>query len=128
MPVRLPELSVRDKPVSIQAATEGTDASGAPVQTWATTLADLVWMSKEDVRGRERMGGGTSDRQAAQLVSGVDTRWTMPYQSDMDPDVIDVPKSRRLVYRGRVHDIVFARAMQAGDGIELMTVARTVAP
>lgn len=103
-----------DREVEIQQLTESTTA-GYPVETWET-LDDLVWMSKVDTRGREAFRG-------AQLSATYDTRWEMHWREDMDPDVIDVPKMRRLLYRGRVHDITAAIELGRQEGIALLTIA-----
>jgi head-tail adaptor len=70
------------------------------------------------LRGAERM-------QAAALASSYDARWIMHYRADMDPELIDVPKKRRLKFQGRVHNIVHAEHVGRKDGIELTTSAQT---
>lgn len=89
--------------------------SGYPVETW-TELEAGVWMSKQDLRGNERFA-------AAQLSAGFDTKWTLQWRDDMDPDYVNVPKTRRLVYRGRTYDIVQAVELGRREGIALMTLA-----
>lgn len=106
----------RDKYVTIQQAL-GEPSSGFPVDTW-TTLGQPVWMSREDVEGDERFD-------ADRLTARHHTVWVMPYQSTMDPDLIDVPKRRRLLYQGRVYDIVSARLMWAQGDIAMKTLAST---
>lgn len=106
-----------DKPVTIQQLTESEGSSGFPVETW-TTLYDLAWMSREEQRGSERFAG-------AQLSAPLTTRWEMRYVADMDPDLIDVVKRRRLVYRSRVFDIVNAAQIGRQEGIGLTTLAGT---
>jgi hypothetical protein len=49
----------------------------------------------------------------------------MHYRADMDPELIDVPKKRRLKFQGRVHNIVHAEHVGRKDGIELTTSAQT---
>lgn len=104
-----------DREVTIEQQSEA--ASGYPTETWTTLEAD-VWMSKEDARGNERFKAG-------QLSAAYETRWQLHFRDDMDPDAIDVPKKRRLNYRGRVHDIVAAREIGRREGIELFTLAST---
>jgi head-tail adaptor len=112
----------RDRPVTIQQLTESVSASGFPSETW-TTLASVVWMSKNDVAGDEKF--------AADRLSAVGrTRWEMGYRADMDPDVLDVPKLRRLLYQGRYYDIVSASQIGRKEGLELLSLlnpARTTA-
>jgi hypothetical protein len=52
----------------------------------------------------------------------------MYYRADMDPDLVDVPKARRLVFGGRVHDIAAAQHLGRREGIELSTKATTQVP
>jgi hypothetical protein len=109
----------RDQIVVIQqcAADESASTSGYPVETWSTLVAAMP-ASKLDLGGRERFTG-------QQLAAAYDTRWQINYRLDMDPDLVDVPKRRRLVHRGRVHDIVAAAQIGRRDGIELLTLAAT---
>lgn len=109
------EPGARDRSVTVQQLTEGTGSSGFPTSSW-TTLA-TVWMQKQDMRARERYEFG-------QLSASADTRWEMGYRTDMDPELVDVAKVRRLVYQGRIYDIVEASVIGRRDGIELVTLAK----
>lgn len=102
----------RDRLVTIQQA--ATADAGFPTETW-TALVD-AWMGKQQISGRERFA-------AAQVSAPFDTRWEMAYRADMDPELVDVPKARRLVYQGRVHDIVSADLIGRRDGVELLTLS-----
>lgn len=106
----------RDRRVTIQRKAASTATTGFPVETW-TTLAN-VWMSQAPVRGMEQFA-------ANQLSAKVDMRWEMPYRPDMDPDIVDVPNERRLLFRGRAYDIVSASMIGLKAGVELTTVAAT---
>jgi SPP1 family predicted phage head-tail adaptor len=110
----------RDRPVTIQqrATTDTVDDSGFPTDNGAgwTTLASSVWMRKLDLKGQERF-------QANQLSAPFDTQWEMGYRADMDPELLDVPKLRRLLYQGRSYDIVAASHIGLREGVELMTLA-----
>jgi hypothetical protein len=113
----------RDKLVTIQhrPSADTVDEGGYPIDDGVFTLLDDEWMSKRDIAEM-----GTAERfAAAQVSASFDTEWEMPYRSTMDPDVIDVPKLRRLVYRGRTYDIVHATRTEAseGDVIKLRTLA-----
>lgn len=110
------ESGERDRAVTIQQQAESAGASGFPVDTWST-LATPYWCSKQDVSGKERF---TAD----QLSAPYTTRWEGGYRADMDPELVDVPKTRRLVYQGRAHDIVAASMIGRKEGIELLTLAR----
>ncbi len=105
-----------DREVTIEAQAEA--ASGYPTETWSTLEAG-VWMSKQDMRGNERF-------RAAQLSAPFDTVWSLQWRDDMDPDLLDVPKTRRLNYRGRIYDIVRATELGRREGIALETLASTL--
>lgn len=110
----------RDRPVLIQQrpTADAKDSAGAPSDGPWTTLASLVWMSKEDVSLDERF---TANQESAYA----DSRWEMPYRADMDPDLVDVAKVRRLVYLGRTFDVVAGSVIGRREGIELFTLAKT---
>lgn len=106
----------RDYIVTIQKVTDSIDvSSGEPVETWST----LVTMpaARFDQQGYER-------EKADQLSARFDVRWEINYRLDMDPDLVDVPKARRLVCNGRTHDIVQASVIGRREGVELLTIAR----
>ena len=107
-------LGAMDRAVEIQQLTESAGSSGMPVETWAT-LYPQAWMSKQEMSGRERFA-------ANQLTAPGTARWVMRYAADMDPDLVNVPKTRRLVYGGSTYDIVSASHLGRKDGIELMTL------
>lgn len=97
---------------------DAVDDAGAPEDRW--TSLGTVWMSKRDVSQSEKLA-------AMQLSAPVDTEWQMPFQSNMDPEAVDVPKLRRLLYRTRPYDISAARVEPRSEGnyIVLETVARS---
>lgn len=76
-----------------------------------------AWMSRTDLSADERF---SSDQKSA---SG-DTQWHMPYGADMDPELVDVPACRRLVYEGRTYDIRTATPLGWKRDIELITLSR----
>lgn len=108
----------RTRRVTIQqrSATDAKGASGRPVETW-TTLA-VEYMSRMDLRADERFA------QTSQLSAFTDTQWHMPYRADMDPELVNVPKLRRLSYEGRIYDITTATRIGDKQGIELTTLAQ----
>lgn len=110
----------RDKAVMIEQSTDSTPPSRVPKETWST-LATLVWMRKMDAKSSERFTVG-------QVAANFDTQWEMPYRADMDPDLVDVPKSRRLVYQGRVYPIVGAGLIGRHEGIEILTRSSSRVP
>lgn len=112
------EPGLRDRIVTIQQrpATDAVDTEGAPIDGPWTTLVASMPAAKGDVSGWERV-------RANQTSARYDTRWEINYRLDMDPELVDVAKLRRLLVNGRVHDIVAASEIGRRDGIELLTIA-----
>jgi head-tail adaptor len=110
------ESGERDRAVTVQRLTSTKGPSGFPVETW-TTLLSPYWVKKMDASSRERFANG-------QLSASFDTRWEGSYHPDIDPETVDVAKTRRLVYQGRTHDIVSATMIGMREGVELLTLAR----
>jgi len=106
----------RDRSVTIQQLAESVGGSNYPVGTWSTLTT--AWMRKRDLKGWERF-------KAAQVSAPAETLWEMGYRPDMDPDLVDVPKTRRLVYEGRIYDITAASQIGRREGVELMTLGST---
>lgn len=108
----------RDKKVRIEQLTapDAAGTAGEPVEAW-TRLTD-VFMEKVDTTGEEAF-------RADQLSARYDTRWVMPYLMSMDPDTVDVPKTRRLLFKGRYYDITNAALIGSNAGIEIMTLTGT---
>lgn len=104
----------RDRLVIVQQLTESKGASNFPVEAWSQLTT--MYLSKQPAGGRERFV-------ADQVSAPYDTRWEGPYRADMDPELVEVEKKRRLVYKGRVHDIVHAAMIGRYEGIELLTQA-----
>lgn len=110
----------RDRIVTIQQRSNSDTAdseSGEPVETW-TTLVQSMPAHKVDIAAWERF-------KADQTASRYDTKWEMNYRVDMDPELVDVPKTRRLVVNGRYHDIVACFEIGRRAGIEVLTLAST---
>lgn len=116
-----PELSAgqRDKAVRIEQLTASVGGTRFPVETW-TLLIAVQYMSKTDLRANERFA-------ADQLAASTETLWEMDYVVEMDPDLVNVPAKRRLVYMGRIYNITAASTIGAKRGIELMTLAKVEA-
>ena len=110
----------RDRLVRIEqrSAADAVDGEGAPVDAEWTTLVEHMPVAQSVPQGSERL-------QQVQLSARYDARWEINYRSDMDPDLVNVPKLRRLVFLGRVHDITAAAVIGRRAGIELFTVAAT---
>jgi hypothetical protein len=110
----------RDRIVTIQqrSNTDTPDEdSGEPIETW-TTLVESMPAHKVDIAAWERF-------KSDQTASRYDTKWEMNYRLDMDPELVDVPKTRRLVVNGRYHDIVACFEIGRRAGIEVLTMAST---
>lgn len=104
----------RDKWVTIEAFTEASTGSGYPGGTWAPLAT--VAMSRQDAGADERVV-------AAQPSAFIQTTWVCPWRPDMDPDLVDVPKLRRLLYGTRRYDIRAATNVGRRRKIELLTLA-----
>lgn len=108
----------RDRVFTIEQrpATDTADSSsGEPTATW-TTLVSGMPAARTGIQGWERF-------RSDQMTARFDDRWEINYRVDMDPDLVDVPKTRRLVYEGRTLDIVSAAIIGRKAGIELLTIA-----
>lgn len=115
--MRLPfEPGQRTRRVTVQFRRDGQSTSSFPVDNWDVVRSAVIPMAREDVSGTE------ADR-GHQAQSAYQTRWYLAYRCDMDPELVDVTKDRRLVWQTRVHDIVSGVVVGMRDAIELRTVA-----
>lgn len=116
-----PQLSAgqRDKEVRIEQLAASIAGTRYPVETW-TTLIPIAWMSKTELRANERFA-------TAQLSASTETLWEMDYVAEMDPDLVNVPATRRLVHLGRTYNITTASTIGPKRGIELLTLAKVEA-
>jgi SPP1 family predicted phage head-tail adaptor len=110
----------RTKVIELQQLQTVTDG-GFPVETWAT-LDARVFAAKFDVSGRERFAT------TSQLSAAYDTRFEIGYRADMDPDLLPVESTRRVIFNGRVYDIVTASQIGLKEGIELTTLSKADRP
>jgi len=106
----------RDHAAAIEQAVDTTPPSNFPTQQW-TTLIDPYWCDRADVGGDEAM-------RADQTVAPIRTLWTGPYRPDIDPDLIEVSKVRRIRYQGRTYDIQTAAVLGVRTSIQFTTTAR----
>lgn len=113
------EAGDRNRLVTVQYRTDADSDSEYPVNDWDVTREKQIWMSKMDVRGQEKL-------MALQVQATYDTRWVMGYRDDMDPEQVNVQANRRIVWKGRVHDIVSASIVGRYEGIEIVTRANPV--
>lgn len=114
MPATFAPTGTRNRLVTIQHGTTAPGPSGAGVETFVDAPPP-IWMARSDARG-----GEVWQADANQIAAQALHRWSMPYLDSMDPDLVDVPKSRRLLYHGRVYDIVDAQKSR-GDEITITT-------
>jgi len=121
MAVVVPSVGQRDKAVQILVGTDGVDSTGAPNVAWVAS-GDKVWMSKSAATGFDRSAERYTDEQWS---ARVETVWHMPYLSSMDPDLVDVPKLRRLQYGALTHDILRAENLTFEDGRQIRIWTRT---
>lgn len=109
----------RDRTFRIEQNSSSTGTSRFPVDTW-TTLAALVYAQRVDAanwRGENYV--------ANQIAAVANVMWKIDYRSDMDPELVAVPKVRRLVTPdGRIHNIVAAEVVGRREAIKLFTSAK----
>ncbi len=111
----------RDLHVTIETRPDDDDGgSGFPDDGDWTPLA-VVPMARSVVEAVETARG-------TQTVALNTSRWEMPWQPDMDPDTVDVPKLRRLNYLGRTYDILAATPIGRHRTIELIASATSKIP
>ena len=113
-----PDAGKRDRWITVQqrSTTDQADSSGTPneVGTWTTLVT--AYAEKMAIGGRERF---TAEQRSAPY----DTRWRIGYRSDMDPELHDIAKIRRLTYQSRIYDIVDAQLIGRREGVDLLTLA-----
>lgn len=108
----------RDRLVTIQyrGTTDTPDSSsGVPEDTWTTLVADMP-AAKTDVSGWKRY---INEEPSARF----DVIYEMNYRVDIDPDLVDVPKTRRLVVGARTLDVVYAAEIGRRQGVAMFCVA-----
>lgn len=101
----------RDRYVLIEQLEDAT----AQFPTWVGLRTE--WMSRRDMSADEHL-------QSDQVSAYGMTEWQMPYYADMDPELVDVPASRRLVYEGRTYGIREASPLGWKRDIALITLSR----
>ena len=90
--------------------------SGFPIETWAPLVT--LWMQKIDLLGSEAF-------RADQMTARYDVRFVAPYEPALDPEVVDVPATHRLVYRGRTYDIVTAAIIGRFEAVDYPSITHT---
>lgn len=111
---------LRNRPITIEQrpSSDSATPSGFPKDGKWCTLVSNMPAARLDAQGAERY-------KAAQTSAANDVGWEINYRADMDPELIDVPKTRRLRYQGRTYNIVGASVIGLRRGIELWTQVST---
>lgn len=118
MPSKINESGTRDRLVTIETLVESQGGSGFPVEGWSPLAT--VWAKKTENMGNRFINQRFDQNQ---ITEPFDTHWELPYSADWDPELVDVQKKRRLVVRGRVHDIVWAGEIGRRVGVQVLTLA-----
>ena len=113
--IHVPPAGARRAQVTVEQRMESTDG-GFPIDVWVPLLT--LWMQKIDLLGREAF-------QADQMTARYDVRFLGPYARALDPEVVDVPASHRLRYRGQVYDITGAAVVGNFEGVQYFAIAST---
>lgn len=106
----------RDRLVTVETKTDTVDTNGFPSDATWTPLTTL-FMGRRDVTADERMAAGMDTAFAT-------TIWHAPYVPALDPELVDVPSTKRLSYKGRAYNIRAASLLERRTGIELMTLVQ----
>lgn len=101
-----------DRRIRIERATMGRDTMNNLVATGWSTLT-TVWASKEDVRDAERVA---AQEVGAEITTRFRIRWSTR--------VADVNPKDRLVFAGRIYQIVAVKEIGRRDGLEISATAR----
>lgn len=104
--------------VTVQQMTMTRGTSRAPVETWTTLRTCRA--SKEDLL----MNDSRESFRAEQVSARLETAWGLPYTADMDPESVDVPRTRRIVFSGRTYDITRASVEPGRKGVQVITLAK----
>lgn len=105
----------RDRYVTILTKTEDNSA-GYPVEDFvAISPSPREWMSRRDLRADERFS-------TAQDSAYAETQWVSGYRPDMDPEIVDVPSTKKLRFQNRDYDIIACSLMEGKRGIEYLTL------
>jgi SPP1 family predicted phage head-tail adaptor len=88
--------------IAVQAKTSTQDASGDPVDSWATLAT--IWGKVEPVRGREATYAGD------QVLGEMDTRVTVRYS----PASAQITQGHRLEHQGSIFNVVSVAHVRLG--------------
>lgn len=109
----------RDRSITLQQrpAEDTADAdSGEPIDGPWTNLVCNMPASRLSLSASERF-------RSEQVSARMDDEWEINYRADMDPELVDVPKCRRLKYQGRLFEITGADLIGRRRGIRIYTLS-----
>jgi head-tail adaptor len=104
----------RDRMITIEQLHETSAPGSFPLESWTPLVMGLP-AAKLEVSSVERTQGGIT-------TAAFETRWHFEYREDCDPDLVDVMKHRRIVFGGRVLNVVGAEHLGRCAGIEFRTI------
>ena len=107
---------VRDRYVTIEqrSSADAVESTGFPIETW-TTLCGM-WAMRRQPNASETFKANQESASAIVIFE-------VNYRTDLDPELLDVPKLRRVVYKTIVHDVIAADVTGRRDGIQLTTLS-----
>ncbi|MEC9433876.1 MAG: phage head closure protein [Pseudomonadota bacterium] len=103
-----------DRRVTLQRATSVQDALGEPIQTWADIAT--VWAKKIESRRQAREAPDAGEARAALTRRTFEIRWSTT--------VADLGPLDRLVFEGRIFDILGVSEIGRREGLSIEAVAR----
>ena len=104
-----------DRRVTVQKRDLTQSETGEQLEGWIPLMT--LWMGKRDVRATEKFTG-------TERVAEIDTVFKarfLPLMRDLKPD------THRLVYRGRIHEIMGVTELGRTEGVEIACAARAEA-
>lgn len=105
MAIRTASSGQRDRYIAIQRVSETKGDASEPIESWTVLDPIYAWAKMESVDAPERF---TEGMVMNQMSARSWTKFTVPYQPEIDPLTVDVPKSCRVLYENRTYDIAAA--------------------
>lgn len=107
----MPESGKLDRRIVIQRATLVRNAFGEQIETWGTLKE--VWAGVRPVSDGERM-------RAREVAAEITTRFVVRYSAQLS----DLSPKDRVLYQGRVFDIIGLKELGRREGWEISANAR----
>lgn len=101
-----------DRRVTVEVRGLTQSQAGEQLEGWIPV--NTFWMGKRDVRSSEKF---TGHERVAEIDTVFKARW-LPLMQSLKPD------THRLVYRGRIHEIMGVTELGRTEGVEIACVAR----